>query len=322
MESQYRQNEETEKDLTQFERENMKDTLKWWNHVRWLSTISFLSIGIVQMALKNLTFPKISFVLILTAITLLNFLYSFWLQHSGNTGIYPFIHNFLDMLIFSFAIYITGGKDSPLIWSYLIPILTSSITIGKLAGFVASLSSIFGLFVVLFLQDHQEIFHQVGLSIHLRHVSELNINMLLSYACLFFLVYFISSFLASTLRAQNKTLVKLNQVLGQKNKQIVASQDKLLQMERKALVDKMARTIQHELNNPMAILSLNAELLIKEPDERLQKQLRPIWNAVLRMRAILAKIERLYSVHSRDVLGNIKILDIHKSSGVHVYEND
>jgi len=311
------QNEHIENDMAQLEQENMKETLKWWNHVRWLSTISFLSIGIIQMALKDLNFPKLSFILILTAITLLNFVYSFWLQHAKNARIYPFIHNFLDMLIFSFAIYITGGKDSPLIWSYLIPILTSSITIGRMAGLAATLSSIMGLFIVLFLQDHQELFHQVGLSVHLKNVSEINISMLLSYTCLFFLVYFISSFLANTLRAQNKTLVKLNHVLGQKNQQIIASQDKLLQMERKALVDKMARTIQHELNNPMAILSLNAELLIKGQDERLQKQLRPIWNAVLRIRTILTKIEKLYSLHSRDVLGNIKILDIHESTGVH-----
>ncbi len=316
------QNEQLGNDMVQLEQENIKETLKWWTHVRWLSTISFLSIGIIQMALNNLTFSKLSFMLILAAITLLNLVYSLWLQYAKNVRIYPFIHNFLDMLIFSFAIYITGGKNSPLIWSYLIPILTSSITIGTMAGLVASLSSITGLFIVLFLQHNEELFHHQAFSMGLRDISKLDINMLLSYACLFFLVYFISSFLANMQRAQNKTLVKLNHILGQKNQQIIASQEKLLQMERKALVDKMARTIQHELNNPMAILSLNAELLMQEQDERVRKQLKPIWNAVLRMRTILTKIEKLYSLHSRDVLGNIKILDIHKPAGVHLYEND
>jgi len=317
MEIQSRQNEHIKNDMKQLEQENMKDTLKWWNHVRWLSTISFLSIGIIQMALKNAAFPRFSFILILTAITLLNFVYSFWLQHTKNAEIYPYIHNFLDMLIFTFAIYITGGKESPLIWSYLIPVLTSSITIGRTAGLVASLSSLLGLFTVLILEDHQGLLHRTGLLDYLKNILEINISMLFSYTCLFFLVYFISSFLANTLREQNKTLIKLNHLLGKKNRQIVASQDKLLQMERKALVDNMARTIQHELNNPMAVLSLNTELLIKEQDERFQNKLKPIWNAVLRIRAILTKIEKLYTLHSRDVLGNIKILDIHESTGVH-----
>ncbi|NOY59728.1 MAG: HAMP domain-containing histidine kinase [Calditrichaeota bacterium] len=322
METRSLQNKHIKDGNEQSEQGNMIDTLKWWNHVRWLSTISFLSIGIIQMALRDVSFPKLSFILILTAITLLNFMYSFWLQHSKHIRIYPFIHNFLDMLIFTFAIYITGGKASPLIWSYLIPILTSSITIGRMAGFVASLTSLLGLFTVLLLGDHQDLFHQAGLLDYLKNISEINISMLFSYACLFFLVYFISSFLANTLRAQNKTLVKLNHLLKQKNQQIVASQDKLLQMERKALVDNMARTIQHELNNPMAVLSLNVELLIKEQDERLQKRLKPIWSAVLRMRKTLGKIEKLYSLHYRDVLGNIKILDIHKPTGVHLDKND
>ena len=317
MEIQSRQNEHIKNDMKQLEQENMKDTLKWWIHVRRLSTISFLSIGIIQMALKNAAFPRFSFILILTAITLLNFVYSFWLQHTKNAEIYPYIHNFLDMLIFTFAIYITGGKESPLIWSYLIPVLTSSITIGRTAGLVASLSSLLGLFTVLILEDHQGLLHRTGLLDYLKNILEINISMLFSYTCLFFLVYFISSFLANTLREQNKTLIKLNHLLGQKNRQIVASQDKLLQMERKALVDNMARTIQHELNNPMAVLSLNTELLIKEQDERFQNKLKPIWNAVLRIRAILTKIEKLYTLHSRDVLGNIKILDIHESTGVH-----
>lgn len=322
MEIRSRQNEHIRNDMKQLEQENMKDTLKWWIHVRWLSTISFLSIGIIQMALKNAAFPRFSFILILTAITLLNFVYSFWLQHTKNAEIYPYIHNFLDMLIFTFAIYITGGKESPLIWSYLIPILTSSITIGRTAGLVASLSSLLGLFTVLILEDHQGLLHRTGLLDYLKNISEINISMLFSYTCLFFLVYFISSFLANTLREQNKTLIKLNHLLGKKNRQIVASQDKLLQMERKALVDNMARTIQHELNNPMAVLSLNTELLIKEQDEGLQKRLKPIWNAVLRMRKTLGKIEKLYSLHYRDVFENIKILDIHEPTGVQLYKND
>ena len=302
----------SDNDIQQLEQKSLSETLKWWNYVRWFSTISFLSVGIILMSLRGLELPKFSFFLILAGITLLNFVYSLWVDHFSEYHLYPYLHNFLDTLIFSLAIYITGGSSSPFIWSYLIPILTSSITIGRLAGFFATITSILALGLIITLENPANIFMGIFYANNLTEFSDINIHTLLSYACLFFLVYFISSFLANTLRQQNKTLERLNALLNEKNSELLASQEKLLQMERKAIVDRIARTIQHELNNPLAILSLNTEALIREQGGSAHNRLKPMWHAVIRMKKILAKIEKLYSYTYRDALEDIKILDLYK----------
>ncbi len=303
-----------ETQLTQFEQKSVKEMLKWWNYVRWLSTISFLSVGIIQMGMKGEYFSQNAFVLILAGIILLNIVYSFWLENFSDNSSYPIVHNLLDISIFSLGIFMTGGINSPLIWSYLIPILTSSITIGRRAGLWACMASIFGLFLVLVLNSDIVVRGFKGFPGQLTTIIETNTHTLVSYSCLFFLVYFISSFLAGALRLQNSNLIKLNDLLMKKNHQIIESHEKIVQMEKKATIHQMARTIQHELNNPLAIVSLNTEKLVQETDNAGSERLQSIWNAIMRMRTTLAKIEKLYLPSYREPLSDVKIIDMYRSN--------
>jgi signal transduction histidine kinase len=303
-------------DLWRIEQKSLKDTLKWWNYVRWLSTISFLSVGIVQMAISRVNFPVHAFVLTLIGTTLLNIVYTVWIEYYDTNHIYPFIHNFLDIIIFSLAIYVTGGLKSPFIWSYLIPILTSSITIGRMAGLLACFGSLVSFFSVIVFDSYRNLATAVQFTEYIKHMSEINTHNLLSYTCLFLLVYFISSFLSNTLRDQNKSLAELNNLLNTKNQQLLLSQEKILQMERKATIDRMARTIQHELNNPLAIMALNTELIMKEKGNASLSRLQPIRVAVIRMKKILAKIEKLYSYSYKEALEDIKILDLYQTENL------
>ena len=303
-------------DLWRIEQKSLRDTLKWWNYVRWLSTISFLSVGIVQIAVSRVNFPVHAFVLTLIGTTLLNIVYTVWINYFDTNHLYPFIHNFLDIVIFSLAIHITGGLKSPFLWSYLIPILTSSITIGRMAGLLACFASLMGLFSVIVFDSYRNLATTVQFTEYIRHISEINTHNLLSYTCLFLLVYFISSFLSNTLRDQNKSLAELNNLLNTKNQQLLLSQEKILQMERKATIDRMARTIQHELNNPLAIMALNTELIMKEKGTASLSRLQPIRIAVIRMKKILAKIEKLYSYSYKEALEDVKILDLYQAEGL------
>jgi signal transduction histidine kinase len=300
--------------MIQFEQKSVKEMLKWWNYVRWLSTISFLSVGIIQMGMKGEHFSQHTFILILAGIILLNIMYSFWLENFSENKTYPIVHNLLDISIFSLGIFMTGGVKSPLIWSYLIPILTSSITIGRRAGLWACLAGVFGLFLVLVLNSEFVVNGFEGFPNQLIVIVEENTHTLVSYCCLFFLVYFISSFLAGALRQQNLNLVKLNEQLVKKNHHILESQEKLVQMERKATIHRMARTIQHELNNPLAIISLNTERLVQESDDAMRERLQSVWNAIMRMRTTLAKIEKLYLPSYREPLADVKIIDMYNSN--------
>ena len=300
-------------DLWRLEQKSINETFKWWKYVRWLSTFSFLSVGLIQIMIKGMDYPKFAFILTLVGITLLNVIYTVWLENMDSSHLYPYIHNILDVTIFSLAIYITGGAKSPFVWSYLIPILTSSITIGRLAGLIACFSSLFGMMTVLVLDNYRLLANVDSFSEYLLKISEMNTHNLISYICLFFLVYFISSFLSNTLRAQNKALAQFNNLLNKKNQQLLKSQKVIVKMERKATIDRMARTIQHELNNPMAIIALNMEMLLREQNRSIQDRLQPAWDAVIRMKNILNKIESLYGEPYREALEDIKILDIHQT---------
>ncbi|MBC8180213.1 hypothetical protein H8E88_03730 [candidate division KSB1 bacterium] len=288
--------------------------LYWWNYVRWLSTVSFLSLGILQMSLSQTKFNLYAFGLTLLAITLLNIAYSLWIGNYKSNSIFPVIHNFLDIIIFSLAIFMTGGINSPFLWGYLIPILTSSITIGRKAGFLASVLSILGLLCVSYLSD-AAFFSQFNVANDATYISRLETKTLLSFACLFLLVYFISSFLANALRMQNNNLQSLNLQLQEKNKLILESQAKVMEMQKKETIYNMVFTLQHELNNPLAILALQSEMLVKENINNTNGRLKSISDCIFRIKKIMEKIQKLNSdtIPLRDAIDGVKIFDIKES---------
>jgi signal transduction histidine kinase len=301
--------------LDSLKTKNYNSALYWWNYVRWLSTVSFLSLGILQLSLSGTKFNLHAFGLTLLAITLLNIAYSLWIGNYRSNSIFPIIHNFLDIIIFSLAIFMTGGINSPFLWGYLIPILTSSITIGRKSGFFASVLSILGLIAVSYLSD-ASFFTHIRTAYESTNITSLEIKTLLSFACLFFLVYFISSFLANTLRIQNYNLKKLNIELKDKNKLILESQEKLIEMQKRETIYNMIFTLQHELNNPLGILALQAEMLLKENGNGANSRLKSISDCIFRIKQIMIKIKKLNSdvIPMRDALDGVKIYDIEQTN--------
>ncbi len=294
------------------ENQSIHNTLKWWNYVRWFSTISFLSIGIIQLALKQMTLPKYTFVYTLIGIMILNMAYSFWLDSLKNNRFFILLHNLLDVCIFSMVIYMTGGTESPLIWLYLIPVLTSSITMGKSVGFWASNISLLGLITVLFLTQYNRVMPSFELLPAFLMFLRMNIQSILSYTCLLFLVYFISSFLSNTLIMQNVELMKLNAEYIRKNNEMVSTYSKKLKLEKRIFIDKILRTLQHELNNPLAILAVNAELMMRDEGSSYIERVDSIQNSVGRIRAIIEKIEEHYRDGEHDLIDPYKIIEYQK----------
>ena len=266
------------------------------------------------MSLSQTKFNLYAFGLTLLAITLLNIAYSLWIGNYKSNSIFPVIHNFLDIIIFSLAIFMTGGINSPFLWGYLIPILTSSITIGRKPGFLASVLSILGLLCVSYLSD-ASFFLQFNAANESSYISGLETKTLLSFACLFLLVYFISSFLANALRMQNDNLQSLNLQLQEKNKLILESQKKVLEMQKRETIYNMVFTLQHELNNPLAILALQSEMLVKENNNNTNGRFKSISDCIFRIKKIMIKIQKLNSdtIPLRDAIDGVKIFDIEES---------
>ncbi len=299
--------------ITGTDNKNLTTALKWWNYVRWFSTISFLSVGIIQMAIKKQEFPQYTFIYTLIGIMILNMAYSFWLDNFKLNNLYILFHNFLDISIFSMVIFMTDGPESPLIWLYLIPILTSSITVGRGAGLWASILSLISLFVILYLSEYKSIQFNMETVQTIISFAEKNTITLISYACLFFLAYFISSFLATTLRSQNSELIRLNASMYKKNNALVESCNKKIFKEKQIFVDTILRTLQHELNNPLTILSVNADLLLKEEGRTYVERVDSIQNNIARIRSIMTKIENRYRNEEHNAIDPLEIIDYQKS---------
>jgi len=293
--------------------ENFTNTLKWWNYVRWFSTTCFLSVGIIQMALKKQELTQYNFLYTLIGIMLLNIAYSYWLNNFKSGNLYILLHNFLDILFFSMVIYMTGGPESPLIWLYLIPILTSSITAGKGTGLWACVLSLISLIMVLFLAEYKEIIFNIEFAREVLLFTRENTITLISYGCLFFLTYFISSFLAMTLHALNNKLLWLNAEINKKNNDLVDSCNNKLLKEKQIFVDTILRTLQHEMNNPLTIISVNAELLLKEDGRSYTERVDSIQNNIARIRSIVTKIENRYFNEMHYSIDPLEIIDYHKS---------
>lgn len=297
------------------EESGYKRSLSWWNLVRWLSTIGFLGVGIILMGMEGRDFQLQSFIMILIAINLLNLVYSFWLVDIQHNKFFPILHNLMDVIIFSLAISMTGGIKSPLIWSYLIPIITSSITIGKTTGFFACIFSLVGLVVVVLQSQGIDFREMLAFSPQMQQELLYHTPKIISYTCLFFLTYFISSFLSESLRRQNRVLILLNNLLDKRNRDIMRAQAKVRKMEEIATINRLARTFQHELNNPLAVISMNTELLLKENGQKGKafERIKAVDDGVRRIKTVIGKLERLYQPAYRQAIHDIDLIDLEES---------
>jgi len=291
------------------EENGFNHSLKWWNLVRWLSTIGYLSVGILLMRIEGKEFSLEPFIMILIAINLLNLVYSFWLQDMHQSMFFPIMHNFLDVVVFSLAIIVTGGISSPLIWMYLIPIITSSVTSGKTVGFLACMFSLVGLFMVVPHTQGLGLDEWAFSSSALKNSFIPQITKVISYSCLFFLVYFISSFLSEALRRQNRLLILLNNLVDKKNRDVLRAQEKVTKMEEIATINRLARTFQHELNNPLSIITESAQLLMNERtlSRDALERVRALGDSVTSMKTVLGKLDSLYQPANRKVLESMNL---------------
>lgn len=107
----------------------------------------------------------------------------------------------------------------------------------------------------------------------------------------------------------NISLEKVNKAY----KELEESQDKIIKLEQKNTVLAMAVTANHEINQPLAIISNSSELLrMKIDDEKLNSYLDKIDNSVVRIHSILSKFKNLNEVSFKRYLDETNMLDINK----------
>lgn len=97
---------------------------------------------------------------------------------------------------------------------------------------------------------------------------------------------------------------------------VLKAQDRLVNEEKKALLGQMAISLNHEINNPLSIISMEAQLLQKRMtgrEEQVDHRLVNIENNIERIRQILEKISslELEAADVVDYLNGHQMIDLH-----------
>ncbi|MBE7558117.1 response regulator [bacterium] len=90
-------------------------------------------------------------------------------------------------------------------------------------------------------------------------------------------------------------------------------QRELVQAQKKATVGEMMITLNHEINNPLAAILGNTELLmmeVKDLPEGSRRKLETIYRESMRIRDILKRINNLREVHSTRYLNDMSMIDL------------
>jgi len=129
--------------------------------------------------------------------------------------------------------------------------------------------------------------------------------------------YLTKPFHVPELQARIKALLRvrdLNLSLWEKNQELTAAQEKLIQQERQLLVMQLAGTAAHQLGQPLSAILLNCHLLEKLPvsDARFRQTLAAIQQDARRMAELIEKLRTVDARQKKDYYQKTQILDLEK----------
>jgi PAS domain S-box-containing protein len=115
---------------------------------------------------------------------------------------------------------------------------------------------------------------------------------------------------------RDETLIGITVVANDMTEKTLLEQERCMR-ERLTGVIEMAGAAAHELNQPLAVISGHAQLLLKNSahcDEPLLRRIRIIYEQVERLGRLTERFTRIVSYQTKEFGKNIKIVDIEKSS--------
>lgn len=127
--------------------------------------------------------------------------------------------------------------------------------------------------------------------------------------------YLTKPFHLQELQARVKALLRMRELnlnLWEKNQQLLAAQEKLVEQERQLLVMQLAGTAAHQLGQPLSAIMLNCHLLEKLPaeDERYKQALLAIKQDARRMAEMIEKLKQVDARKKQNYHGETDILDL------------
>ncbi|MBI5185596.1 MAG: PAS domain S-box protein [Nitrospinae bacterium] len=194
--------------FTQTGQQELLNRVKALMFLRVLVVTGFL--GAILAFQKDLELPNIVPVSTLIAATyLLTLFYAIALKWVRNLTLFCYFQIAADVFIEGGVIYITGGIDSPFSILFNFSIISSSITISKKGGYIiASLSAI--IFGALLDLEYYQLLHPIHVypPSPMSEIGGYVFSVIYLNFCAFFIIAFLSGFLAGKLRTAHEELIE------------------------------------------------------------------------------------------------------------------
>ncbi|HEX38387.1 MAG TPA: histidine kinase [Candidatus Cloacimonetes bacterium] len=277
-----------------------KMMFSWWLKIRWFIVLILFAIGLLRIGLIHQTVPIIALVGAFIGISVLNIL--FHLQIITSNNIIGAAQIILDIIFGTIVVHLTGGLSSSFVWIFLIAVVTASLSIEKAGGFIAAMIGSLSLLFLILMYNFGWL---VPIDGHTYNADVATQTIfLISYTGLFTVIAFISSFISDMVRKLSLKILEANDklknqedFLRDKEDKIVSDEQRLKEYEEVVKVSAGIAGIDHDINNPLSIISLSLSRVKKAAseynDEKLHKSSNQITEAINKINGILSRLQEL-----------------------------
>ena len=273
---------------------------KWWSKIRWFIVLILFAIGILRVNQIQEMYPIVVFVSTFIGICVLNML--FHMQIIRTNILFSSLQIVLDIIFATLVVHLTGGLNSSFVWIYLIAVITASLNIENVGGILAAMIGSMCLLMLILMYNFGWL-ATVGGGTFDADVSSQTI-FLISYTGLFSGIAFISNFLSDLMKKiavnmqKSKDLLKEQEtVIAEKQKDIIQNKITLDKYKEVVSVAAPLASIDHDINNPLTIISLSIRRVVKaaqdHKDDKLTKASDQMTEAINGINSILARLQKL-----------------------------
>ncbi len=277
-----------------------KSMLNWWSKIRWFMVLVLFAIGILRVGQVEQTYPIAVFVGTFIGISVLNILYH--LQILKTTSLISALQIILDIIFATLVVHLTGGIESSFVWIYLLAVITASLSIETAGGFIAAMIGSMCMLILIILYNYGWLLPVDGADFEVS-ISTQTI-FLISYTGLFGGIAFISSFISELLRDLSHKIESLGVNLGEQQilttdaeNELIRNKDDFSKYEEVVAEASYIAGIDHDINNPLTIISLSIRRVKQAAgeygDEKLSRSATQMTEAINKINGILVRMQKL-----------------------------
>lgn len=276
------------------------ETYKWWLKIRWFIVLILFAIGILRVTQINQTYPIVIFMVTFMGICILNIL--FYLQIVKTNTLFSSLQIILDIVFATVVVHLTGGLDSSFVWIFLIAVITASLAIENSGGVLSAMIGSMCLLILILMYNFRWLIPVDGTEFEANIPTQT--IFLISYTGLFSGIAFILSYISGILKQYSTSSKRYTKFLNDQKIELSGKEAEL--MNNKKLLEQYQKVVQesalvsdldHDLNNPLTIISLSIRRIIKAAndynDEKLEKSGNQMTEAINKINEILIKFQKL-----------------------------